>query len=116
VSGPADRVEIARDYLASVRQHEVTHLPPSVLVRECAELRRQLGLVLDLIDGLALTPEQRALVLDALADAAGWRELRGTAVCQACAEHPAELCSEHQADLDRVDAYRALAARIGGQR
>jgi hypothetical protein len=41
------RVQLAREYLDSIRQHEVTHLPPSVLVRECAELRRQLGQVLD---------------------------------------------------------------------
>lgn len=41
------RVEIARDYLAAVRKHKVTMLPPSILTRECAELRRQLGQVLD---------------------------------------------------------------------
>jgi len=44
-----ERAELAREYLASVRQHKVTELPPSVLVRECAELRRQLGQVLDAI-------------------------------------------------------------------
>ncbi len=43
------RVQLAREYLAGVRQHKVTTLPPSVLMRECAELRRQLGQVLDTI-------------------------------------------------------------------
>ena len=43
------RVTAAREYLASVRKHKVTALPPSVLLRECAELRRQLGQVLGAI-------------------------------------------------------------------
>ena len=43
------RVQLAREYLAAARQHKVDILPPSVLVRECAELRRQLGKVLDAI-------------------------------------------------------------------
>ena len=45
------RVELAREYLAGARRTGVGHLPPSVLMRECAELRRQLGVVLDVIDG-----------------------------------------------------------------
>ena len=44
------RVENAREYLASVRPHKVSTRPPSVLVRECTELRRHLGQVLDAID------------------------------------------------------------------
>ena len=47
------RVELAREYLAGVRRTGVDHLPPSVLMRECAELRRQLGVVLGVIDGHA---------------------------------------------------------------
>ena len=54
------RVSRAREYLAGIRQHKVTTLPPSVLVRECAELRRQLGQVLDAID--------QAVELEDLAD------------------------------------------------
>jgi hypothetical protein len=45
------RVELAREYLADVRRTGVDHLPPSVLMRECAELRRQLATVLAVIDG-----------------------------------------------------------------
>jgi hypothetical protein len=45
------RVERAREYLAGARRAGVDHLPPSVLMRECAELRRQLGVVLNVIDG-----------------------------------------------------------------
>jgi hypothetical protein len=119
------RVTAAREYLDAIRPHKVTTRPPSVLVRECAELRRMLGQVLDVIDSQApavlagnfdLTPEQVRTVLDALDDAADWREFRATSTCQACAEHPAELCEEHQADLDRVDAYRQVARQIGGDR
>jgi len=47
------RVELAREYLAGVRRASVDQLPPSVLMRECAELRRQLGVVLAVIDGHA---------------------------------------------------------------
>ena len=48
-----DRLANARDFLTGVRKHKVTEAPPSVLVRECAELRRQLGQVLDVADGQA---------------------------------------------------------------
>jgi hypothetical protein len=41
-----DRITLAREYLAEVRRQAVTELPPSVLMRECAELRHQLHLVL----------------------------------------------------------------------
>jgi hypothetical protein len=44
---PADeRAEFARRYLAEARQRDVDQLPPSLLMRECAELRRLLGQVL----------------------------------------------------------------------
>jgi hypothetical protein len=40
------RAELARAYLAEVRQRSVEELAPSLLMRECAELRRLLGQVL----------------------------------------------------------------------
>jgi hypothetical protein len=45
------RIALAAEYLAEVRQTSVEQLPPSVLAREVAELRRQLGAVLDVIYG-----------------------------------------------------------------
>ncbi|HCU96529.1 MAG TPA: hypothetical protein DHU96_28945 [Actinobacteria bacterium] len=171
---PDQRVPMAREYLNGARRRRVTTLPPSILVRECAELRRQLGQVLNAIDdqadddgtepycttcgqwvgmfrgidgwrhfrgdpapggqrelyeaghqpvigwiappARALSPGQVATVLDALDDAAEWREMRATSTCQACADSPAELCEDHAADLDRVDAYRALAGQLGSDR
>jgi hypothetical protein len=107
------RVAIARDYLASVRQHKVTHLPPSVLVRECAELRRQLGQVLDVISGqaAALDADETMTVLAALDDASeGIRER--AAYCPACRSHPASLCDEDADRLSRAEAYDHLAARL----
>jgi hypothetical protein len=61
------RVQLAREYLAGVRKHKVSTLPPSVLVRECAELRRQLGQVLDAIgeDGQAAQLAEIRALLDA---------------------------------------------------
>jgi hypothetical protein len=41
------RITLAREYLADVQQCDVLHLPPSALLRECAESRRQLAAVLD---------------------------------------------------------------------
>jgi hypothetical protein len=115
VSGDV-RPSIAADYLASVRKHKVTHLPPSVMVREIAELRRQLGQVLDFIEdqGHTLTGAQRATVLAALEDAIAYRSERATAWCEDCQDHPAQCCDKHADDLDRADAYRALTREIGG--
>jgi len=54
------RITLARQYLAEVSGTTVDQLPPSVLMRECAELRRQLGQVLAAIGeaGAALAAEQ----------------------------------------------------------
>jgi hypothetical protein len=41
-----ERAELARVYLAEARQRSVEQLPPTLLMRECAELRRLLGQVL----------------------------------------------------------------------
>jgi hypothetical protein len=40
------RITKAREYLAGVEQRDVLYLPPSALLRECAETRRQLAAVL----------------------------------------------------------------------
>jgi hypothetical protein len=47
------RITAAREYLVGVQQSDVLHLPPSALLRECAESRRQLAAVLDVIAGQA---------------------------------------------------------------
>jgi hypothetical protein len=49
------RVQAATEYLAAVSARSVATLPPSVLVRECAELRRLLRLVLQAADDLEVT-------------------------------------------------------------
>lgn len=46
VQAADQRVAGAREYLDGARHRKVTELPPSVLVRELAETRRQLGIVL----------------------------------------------------------------------
>jgi hypothetical protein len=43
------RVTAARDYLTDARKRSVDQLPPSLLMRECAELRRLLGQVLGVL-------------------------------------------------------------------
>ena len=46
MSAPDERAEFARRFLAEARQRSVEQMPPTVLMREVAELRRLLGQVL----------------------------------------------------------------------
>ncbi|HEV8279788.1 MAG TPA: hypothetical protein VGQ26_29425 [Streptosporangiaceae bacterium] len=43
------RVELARQFLAEAQQRSVEQMPPSLLMREAAELRRLLGQVLGVL-------------------------------------------------------------------
>jgi hypothetical protein len=67
-----DRLTWAREYLAGSRQRKLADLPPSLLLREAAELRRQLGQVFDVIDGQAADLVRlaaiRAVLAEVLAD------------------------------------------------
>lgn len=111
------RVTAAREYLDGARRRKVTELPPSLLVRECAELRRCLGQVLDVLDGgQVLAEADRATVLGGLAVAAEARRYQASITCVRCAEHPADLCEDCAAQLDAADAYDELAGRIGSPR
>ena len=119
---PADeRVEIARAYLAAARQHDAEHLPPTRLLGEDAELRRQLGLVLGVIDGqaAALTPEQAALVLSALRDAMDYRTARtiGCPECDAAeiAGESSAACERHRPDMEQAGRYDALGRLLAGE-
>lgn len=108
------RVTAARGYLDGARLRKVTALPPSLLVRECAELRRALGQVLDAIAaGVLLDDDQTLTVTAALDDAvAGIRDR--AAHCGECRISPAELCDGCADRLARVDLYAKLAGQIGG--
>lgn len=68
------RTAAAREYLADATYaRPVTTLPPTVLMRELAETRRQLGIMLAVLDGLALTEALRGTIGQALADAVSYR-------------------------------------------
>ena len=87
----------AREYLDIIRSRPVATLPPTVLVRECAELRRLLGLVLEVLadfedtalddevtqptmwGGLHIAAPDVAAVMSALTDATQWQAQHGTA-------------------------------------
>lgn len=110
------RVTAAREFLDGARRRKVTELPPSLLIRECAELRRLLGQVLDVIAaGVCLDDDQAATVLAALDDAAGHIRERA-ANCPECAASPADLCDGCAGRLARSDAYDDLARQIGDKR
>jgi len=50
------RVAIAREYLAAAEQTDVLHLPPSRLLLEAAESRRQLSILLSVIEQITAEP------------------------------------------------------------
>jgi hypothetical protein len=115
------RVTAARAFLAEAKQRKFADKPQSVLVREAAELRHQLGQVLKAIDAAdqlprprvdgsggessfvavdgsgILTPADVLNVLSALQDAAAYRS-----------NHADER------DLQDVAAYRSLSRALGG--
>jgi hypothetical protein len=76
------RIQNAREYLGYARQVTVADLPHSALMRMAAELRRQLGLVLDVIaeeEGPAGQLRRWQLtVRQAFIDAIRWQEERAT--------------------------------------
>lgn len=66
MTAPDERAELARAYLAEARQRSVEELAPTLLMRECAELRRLLGQVLGMLgerqDGARQLAEVRAVL------------------------------------------------------
>jgi hypothetical protein len=61
-----------------------------------------------------LTPVQLEILGQALADAITGREASASDyACSDCDAHPAGLCLDHAADLDRMDAYLELARQLG---
>ena len=107
------RVTAAREFLDAIRPYKVSDRPHSVLMREDAELRRMLRQLLDVIDGQpsALAGVQRGTLRLALGDAITYREPAGS--CADCDAEPGGLCYDHAGDLDRCDAYGALAESLG---
>jgi hypothetical protein len=100
------RVTLAREYLASILRRPVGTLPSLVLVRECAELRRQLGQVLAAIDDRT---DQETLA-SALSDAIAYCE--DNDYCAACATAPDGCCEPHAARLARAAEYRRWLDQI----
>jgi hypothetical protein len=120
------RVTAARDYLDSIRPHKPSARPHSVLVREAAELRRQLGQVLAAIaDGTtalrrngsaSLSPADVVTVLGALDHAADALADRAAQHCDDCVRHPSGACESHVDDLDQAAEYKAVSGRLGDAR
>jgi hypothetical protein len=61
----------------------------------------------------ALTQPQRDVLGQALADAVAYRSSGTDGPCTGCDESPANLCADHEADLDKADAYLALGVALG---
>jgi hypothetical protein len=61
---------------------------------------------------IELSQQDAATAADALEVAAEYRRFRASLTCEACTQHPAELCEDHAADLDRADEYDQLTDQI----
>jgi hypothetical protein len=70
MSAPDERAELARQFLTETRTRSVDQLAPTLLMRECAELRRLLGQVLDVL------AERNASSAQARAEATRLAEIR----------------------------------------
>jgi hypothetical protein len=124
---PDQRVIAAREFLDGARRRKVDELPPSVLMREDAELRRLLGKLLDVVrdyedteldlevtqitiaGGVLLAPADLRTLYSALADAIAYRE--PAEFCADCGDEG--LCGAHESDLEKTNTYRALARALG---
>ena len=116
----AARRTAAAAVLADFRREEVGSLSfggPSAhdWLALAQRLAWALGDVLSELDrteqGPALSPGQLAVIGQVLTDAITYRDPSGA--CTACEDHPAGLCEDHAADLDKTDAYLALARELG---
>lgn len=123
------RLTAAREYLNHIRTGPKPSALPRIRIdREDAELRRQLGQVLDvasesaavaglLCDAVAavvyeLDTAEAALVLDALEVAAEYRRYRADVGCEACRAEYGGMCESCAADDVRAMEYDGLAAKI----
>jgi hypothetical protein len=61
--------------------------------------------------GLALSPAALSVLAAALSDAITYRDPAGQ--CTACEAEYGGLCYDHAGDLDKTDAYLALAGQLG---
>jgi hypothetical protein len=63
------------------------------------------------VSAAGLAADQLVVLGQALSDAVTYRDPAGA--CTSCEAHPAGLCEDHAADLDKTDAYLALARALG---
>ena len=79
-------------------------------------LAEHLGQVLDVIGQpppVVLPANQSDCFRDMLADAETYRSKGVAGSCKDCDASPTALCWDHEADLDRIDAYNELARALG---
>jgi hypothetical protein len=108
-SYPPPRITAAREFLDYACRSKVTDLPPTVLTRECAELRNQLRAVLG---AATRTPAQQATLTQALADAARYREDRSADGCSHPAATEASTCPACTIERGQAARYLELARQL----
>ena len=112
----AARITAAAAVLGDFRRAEVADAdwngPAMPWATWADRLASMLGAVLDVAgQGPALTPQQRDVLGQVLADAVYYRDPQG--ICADCDDSPSGTCQDHAADLDKTDAYLALARSLG---
>jgi hypothetical protein len=105
------RVTSAREFLSGARRRKVDQLPPSLLMRECAELRRLLGQVLDVLAAHRDAAAQLAEIRDVL-DRFDWSTATGSALDRLLTRVDAEYRSRQwqQFHVDESARRRRLPA------
>jgi hypothetical protein len=98
---------VVADFRAELARHPLSRPPDGSWAFRLAE---EVGSLLGQPDA-GLSPNQRAVLGQALADAITLRDPQGS--CPDCDQHPAGLCEDHGSDLHKTDAYLALARELG---
>jgi len=111
IDAQLDNDRADRQYICEtteLRLHEIAGL---ITRAAAAEPALALGEGQEAVLGQALGEGQEAVLGQALGDAIEYRT--PGADCADCDVHPAGLCEDHAADLDKTDAYLELARALG---
>lgn len=108
-SYPPPRITAAREFLDYACRSKVTDLPPTVLARECAELRNQLRAVLG---AATRSAAQQAMLVQVFADAIRYRESRSADGCSHPAASAAGGCPACVLERSQAARYLELAGQL----
>jgi hypothetical protein len=101
---------VLADYRRELHSAPLSKPPGREWMLRLADVLGDLLAALDPV--VALGQGQAVTAVGALGVAAEYRRCRASLTCEACAQHPAELCEDHATDLEAANAYDRVAAQI----